>query len=50
MTEINTPLENPNERKPKNFIYEIIDDDIKTGKWGGRIHTRFLLNPMAIFI
>ncbi|MGA7723323.1 MAG: glutamine--tRNA ligase/YqeY domain fusion protein [Ignavibacteriaceae bacterium] len=45
MTEINTPLENPNERKPKNFIYEIIDDDIKTGKWGGRIHTRFPPEP-----
>jgi glutaminyl-tRNA synthetase len=45
MTEINTPLENPNERKPKNFIYEIIDDDIKTGKWGGRVHTRFPPEP-----
>ena len=45
MTEINTPLENPNERKPKNFIYEIIDDDIKTGKWGGHIHTRFPPEP-----
>ena len=45
MTEINTPLENPNERKPKNFIYEIIDDDIKTGKWERRVHTRFPPEP-----
>jgi glutaminyl-tRNA synthetase len=45
MTEINTPVENSTERKPKNFIYEIIDDDIKTGKWGGRVHTRFPPEP-----
>lgn len=31
--------------RPKNFIYEIIEDDIKTNKWGGRIHTRFPPEP-----
>ena len=45
MTEINAPVENSTEKKPKNFIYEIIDEDIKTGKWGGRVHTRFPPEP-----
>lgn len=31
--------------KSKNFIYEIIEDDIKTDKWGGRVHTRFPPEP-----
>ncbi|AFN75500.1 Glutamyl/glutaminyl-tRNA synthetase [Melioribacter roseus P3M-2] len=31
--------------KPKNFIYEIIDEDIRTNKWGGRVHTRFPPEP-----
>ncbi|WP_337872966.1 glutamine--tRNA ligase/YqeY domain fusion protein [Ignavibacterium sp.] len=31
--------------KPKNFIYEIIEEDIKTNKWGGRVHTRFPPEP-----
>lgn len=31
--------------KPKNFIREIIDDDMKTNKWGGRVHTRFPPEP-----
>ncbi len=31
--------------RPKNFIYEIIEDDIKTNKWNGRIHTRFPPEP-----
>ncbi len=29
----------------KNFIQEIIDDDLKTNKFGGRIHTRFPPEP-----
>jgi len=31
--------------KSKNFIYEIIDDDLKTNKWQGRVHTRFPPEP-----
>ncbi len=36
--------QNTKERS-KNFIYEIIDEDNKTGKWGGRVHTRFPPEP-----
>jgi glutaminyl-tRNA synthetase len=31
--------------KAKNFIYEIIDNDNKSGKWGGRVQTRFPPEP-----
>jgi glutaminyl-tRNA synthetase len=31
--------------KSKNFIREIIDDDLKKGKWEGRVHTRFPPEP-----
>lgn len=31
--------------KSKNFIYEIIDEDIRTNKWNGRVHTRFPPEP-----
>jgi glutaminyl-tRNA synthetase len=31
--------------EPKNFIREIIDDDLKAGKLGGRVHTRFPPEP-----
>src|SRR6266849_2902347 len=31
--------------EPKNFIREIIDEDLKTGKYGGRVHTRFPPEP-----
>ena len=31
--------------KPKNFIYEIIDEDIRTNKWSGKVHTRFPPEP-----
>jgi glutaminyl-tRNA synthetase len=31
--------------KSKNFIYEIIDDDLKTNKWNGKVHTRFPPEP-----
>ncbi len=30
---------------PKDFIREIIDNDIKTGRYGGRVHTRFPPEP-----
>jgi glutaminyl-tRNA synthetase len=35
------------EDKPKasNFIRDIIIDDLKTNKWGGRVHTRFPPEP-----
>jgi len=29
----------------RNFIQEIIDEDLKTGKWDGRVHTRFPPEP-----
>jgi len=31
--------------KSKNFIYEIIDEDLKNNKWGGNICTRFPPEP-----
>lgn len=31
--------------KKKNFIYEIIDDDLKSNKWNGNVHTRFPPEP-----
>jgi len=30
---------------PPNFIREIIQEDLKTNKWGGRVHTRFPPEP-----
>ena len=37
--------DSPNKEKSKNFIYEIIDEDNITGKWGSRVHTRFPPEP-----
>ncbi len=34
-----------NPAKPKNFIREILDEDLKTNKWSGRVHTRFPPEP-----
>lgn len=31
--------------RPKNFIEEIIDEDIRTGRFQGRVHTRFPPEP-----
>ena len=28
-----------------NFIREIVEDDLKSGKWDGRVHTRFPPEP-----
>lgn len=36
---------NTTTNKTKNFIYEIIDEDIKTSKWGGIVCTRFPPEP-----
>ncbi len=33
------------ERAPSNFIRDIIVDDLKTNKFGGRVHTRFPPEP-----
>lgn len=37
--------ENTTANKPKNFIYEIIDEDLKANKWGGKVSTRFPPEP-----
>jgi glutaminyl-tRNA synthetase len=37
--------ETPAETAPSNFIREIILDDLKTNKYGGRVHTRFPPEP-----
>ena len=29
----------------KNFIQKIIDEDLASDKWGGRVHTRFPPEP-----
>jgi glutaminyl-tRNA synthetase len=41
--ETSNTTEKPSE--PKNFIREIIDEDLKTNKFGGRVHTRFPPEP-----
>jgi glutaminyl-tRNA synthetase len=40
-----TGAETPAETGPSNFIREIILDDLKTNKYGGRVHTRFPPEP-----
>lgn len=46
MEEKKNSAENSVEKKSKNFIYEIIDEDIKNNKWGGKeICTRFPPEP-----
>jgi glutaminyl-tRNA synthetase len=40
-----TGAETPAEAGPSNFIREIILDDLKTNKYGGRVHTRFPPEP-----
>jgi glutaminyl-tRNA synthetase len=43
--EATTGAETPAETGPSNFIREIILDDLKTNKYGGRVHTRFPPEP-----
>ncbi|HZW10989.1 MAG TPA: glutamine--tRNA ligase/YqeY domain fusion protein [Phycisphaerales bacterium] len=31
--------------RPRHFIQQIIDEDNRTGRWGGRVHTRFPPEP-----
>jgi len=33
------------ERRPANFIEEIIEEDLRSGRYGGRVHTRFPPEP-----
>ncbi len=40
-----TGAESASEAGPSNFIREIILDDLKTNKYGGRVHTRFPPEP-----
>jgi glutaminyl-tRNA synthetase len=35
----------PTEKGPSNFVREIILEDMETGKFGGRVHTRFPPEP-----
>ncbi len=35
----------PSETEPTDFIREIIREDLRTGKFGGRVHTRFPPEP-----
>lgn len=34
-----------NSNQPVNFIYEVIEQDLKTSRYGGRVHTRFPPEP-----
>ena len=36
---------NSADKSPSNFIEEIIDDDLRTGKFAGKVHTRFPPEP-----
>jgi glutaminyl-tRNA synthetase len=43
MSDETKPADGP--ASPSNFIHQIIDDDNRTGKFGGRVHTRFPPEP-----
>ena len=45
MDENNNTETNGGESRPVDFIRAIIEDDIRTGKHGGRVHTRFPPEP-----
>jgi glutaminyl-tRNA synthetase len=38
-------MSTPEAGGPSNFVREIILEDLKTNKWGGRVHTRFPPEP-----
>ncbi len=40
-----SPPEKSPDRKPTHFIREIIEEDLRTGKWDGRVCTRFPPEP-----
>ena len=39
------PNETPENREGLDFIRRIVEEDIRTGKWGGRVATRFPPEP-----
>lgn len=45
MSENINEVNNENKQASKNFIEEIIDEDLKTNKYNGRVHTRFPPEP-----
>src|SRR5579871_1602629 len=44
-TESAAPAPEQSAPRPSNFIREIVLDDLKTNKFGGRVHTRFPPEP-----
>ncbi len=38
-------MQEGHERKPTNFIEEMVEEDLRTNKYGGRVHTRFPPEP-----
>ncbi len=36
---------NPESNRPRHFIEEIVEEDLRTGKWAGRVQTRFPPEP-----
>lgn len=45
MAEENLSQNEDKQKKTSNFIKDIINEDLKTNKWGGRVHTRFPPEP-----
>ncbi|HSL87850.1 MAG TPA: glutamine--tRNA ligase/YqeY domain fusion protein [Ignavibacteriaceae bacterium] len=45
MSRNNNEINKDNKQASKNFIEEIIDEDLKTNKYNGRVHTRFPPEP-----
>ena len=42
---MSSTMEEAKTKRPKDFIREIIDEDIRTNRYGGRVHTRFPPEP-----
>ena len=38
-------MSNPEQKQSTDFVRAIVEDDIRTGKWGGNVHTRFPPEP-----
>jgi glutaminyl-tRNA synthetase len=45
MAENNIELPNNEEKKGLNFVQQLVADDLKAGKNGGRLNTRFPPEP-----